>query len=53
VPDRVPAMPARDAHAEPVAAVALPVRNRRTAIGLVVWIVGLMLVSALVAWFRN
>jgi hypothetical protein len=53
VPDRVPAMPAQDARTEPAPAVALPVRNRRTAIGLVAWIVGLMLVSALVAWFRN
>ena len=52
MPDRAPAMPVRDARAEPVAA-GLPVRNRRTAIGLVAWIVGLMLVSALVAWFRN
>jgi hypothetical protein len=32
---------------------SLPARNRRTAAGLVVWIVGLMLVSALVAWLRN
>jgi hypothetical protein len=28
-------------------------RNRRTAAGLVVWIVALMLASALVAWLRN
>ncbi len=32
---------------------SLPARNRRTAIGLVAWIVALMLASALVAWFRN
>jgi hypothetical protein len=32
---------------------ALPTRNRRTALGLVAWIVLLMLVSALVAWLRN
>jgi hypothetical protein len=32
---------------------ALPARNRRTALGLVAWIVGLMLVAILVAWFRN
>jgi hypothetical protein len=53
VPERVPAMPAGDLRPEPAAAVGLPARNRRTAIGLVAWIVGLMLVSALVAWFRN
>jgi hypothetical protein len=53
VPERVPAMPAEDLRPEPMAAVGLPARNRRTAIGLVAWIVGLMLVSALVAWFRN
>lgn len=49
------------AHLEPTvvpgsasaAAGSLPARNRRTAIGLVAWIVGLMLLSALVAWFRN
>ena len=35
------------------AAGSLPARNRRTAIGLVAWIVTLMLASALVAWFRN
>jgi hypothetical protein len=32
---------------------SLPARNRRTAIGLVIWILGLMLASALVAWLRN
>ena len=31
----------------------LPERNRRTALVLVIWIVALMLASALVAWFRN
>jgi hypothetical protein len=46
-------MPVEDARPEPLSAVALPVRNRRTAIGLVAWIVALMLASALVAWFRN
>jgi hypothetical protein len=35
------------------AAGSLPARNRRTAAGLVVWIVSLMLLSALVAWLRN
>jgi hypothetical protein len=38
---------------QPTTAADLPARNRRTAIGLVAWIVALMLVSALVAWFRN
>lgn len=37
----------------PGATGSLPARNRRTAIGLLVWIVGLMLASGLVAWFRN
>jgi hypothetical protein len=37
----------------PVAKRSLSARNRRTAIGLVAWIVGLMLLSTLVAWFRN
>jgi hypothetical protein len=32
---------------------ALPARNRRTALGLLAWIVGLMLLSAGVAWLRN
>ena len=32
---------------------ALPARNRRTAAALVAWILGLMLVSAVVAWLRN
>jgi hypothetical protein len=32
---------------------ALPARNRRTALGLVAWIVFLVLVSGLVAWLRN
>jgi hypothetical protein len=46
-------MPTPTTHSEPAAAGGLPARNRRTAIGLVAWIVALMLVSALVAWFRN
>ncbi len=49
--ERVPVIPVPAP--EPTAASALPARNRRTAIGLVAWILGLMLVSALVAWFRN
>ena len=32
---------------------SLPARNRRTAAALVAWILGLMLVSAFVAWLRN
>ena len=53
-------MPTRTREVRPVspgsglaASGSLPTRNRRTAIGLVAWIVVLMLASALVAWFRN
>jgi hypothetical protein len=53
VPERASAVPTSTSPSEPAAAVGLPARNRRTAIGLVAWIVALMCVSALVAWFRN
>jgi hypothetical protein len=38
---------------DPVAPGPPPARNRRTALGLVAWILLLMLASALVAWLRN
>jgi hypothetical protein len=46
-------MPTPTSRSVPPAAGGLPARNRRTAIALVAWIVALMCVSALVAWFRN
>jgi hypothetical protein len=51
VPER--GSPVVTAEPGPGAARSLPARNRRTAAGLVIWIVSLMLLSVLVAWLRN
>jgi hypothetical protein len=53
VAERAPAASSVVSGAVPGSPGSLPARNRRTAIGLVIWIVALMLASALVAWLRN
>jgi hypothetical protein len=53
VPTRAPEVRPVSPGSELAVSGSLPTRNRRTAIGLVAWIVVLMLTSALVAWFRN
>jgi hypothetical protein len=53
VAERAPVVRAVVPGSDPDAAGSLPARNRRTAISLVIWIVGLMIASALVAWLRN
>jgi len=53
VSERAPVVRPSVAGREPADAGALPARNRRTAFGLVAWILALMLASALVAWLRN
>ena len=50
---RAPVISTSAADRPSAAPTALPVKNRRTAFVLVVWIVVLMLASALVAWLRN
>jgi hypothetical protein len=52
VPERTPAVSPVATGREPDAG-TLPTRNRRTALGLVAWILALMVASALVAWLRN
>jgi hypothetical protein len=53
VSKRSPAVRSSAAGPEPPDAGAPPTRNRWTAVGLVAWILGLMLASAVVAWLRN
>ena len=51
--ERMPSVSPLSTGRDPVATGTLPARNRRTALGLVAWILALMLASALVAWLRN
>jgi hypothetical protein len=53
VAPRAPAMSVPETGSEPMADPALSGRNRRTAVILIAWIIVLVLVSGLVAWFRN
>jgi hypothetical protein len=53
VVERMPTVSPLPTDRDPIAAGSQPARNRRTALGLVVWILLLMLASALVAWLRN
>lgn len=48
-----PVVPASAAGPEPADPGALAARNRRTALGLVIWILALAFAAALVAWLRN
>ncbi len=53
MPPRASVVPASPVEPRPALPSSLATRNRRTAWGLVAWIVVLMLVSAAVAWLRN
>jgi hypothetical protein len=53
VAERAPLVSGVGPGARRAGAGSLPERNRRTAVGLVIWIVCLMLASAVVAWLRN